>query len=135
MLLMPPILSCGLLDLFSKGEGWFLLCVIVSCCLDLRLFGPLTAEEVGAWPYSVGILVKWVAFLGTSHWSADRADLWVGGVSCVEMLLFISYGLVRGLFWRMFFLGIGDRDAQFQCRLFLWVQALIFGAHAVSLVL
>ena len=31
---------------------------------------PVTAEDVGAWPYSVGILVKLVAFLGTLHWPA-----------------------------------------------------------------
>ena len=45
------------------------------------------AEDVGVWPYSVGILVKWVAFLGTLHWHAARANLGVGSVSYVEMLV------------------------------------------------
>ena len=47
----------------------------------------VTAEDVGTWLYSDGILVKWVAFLGTLHWLADRADLGVGGVSHVGMLV------------------------------------------------
>ena len=72
-------------------------CVIVLCCLVQLLYGPrigsaflpvlLTAEDVHAWPYSVGILVKWVTFLGTLHRPAAGADLAVGGVSPVEMLL------------------------------------------------
>ena len=37
---------------------------------------------------------------------------------------------MRGLFWRRLFLGIGGLGAQFQCLLFLLVQAQIFGAHA-----
>ena len=44
---------------------------------------PVTAEDVGAWPHSVGIL----AFLGTLHWPADGADLGVGGVSFVQVLI------------------------------------------------
>ena len=32
-------------------------------------------------------MVKWVAFLGSLHWREGRADLWVGGVSFVEMLI------------------------------------------------
>ena len=47
-----------------------------------------TAEDVGAWPYSVVLLVKWVTFLGTLHSQTAGADLGVGGVSHVEMLLF-----------------------------------------------
>ena len=45
------------------------------------------AEDVNAWPCSVGILVKWVAFLGTPQWPAAGADLGSGGVSYVEMLV------------------------------------------------
>ena len=29
------------------------------------MIGP---EDVAAWPYTVGVLVKWIAFLGTPHW-------------------------------------------------------------------
>ena len=45
-----------------------------------------TAEDVGAWPYSVGNMVKCVAFLASLHWPAASADLGVGGVSLVEIL-------------------------------------------------
>ena len=34
-----------------------------------------------------GILVKWVAFLGTLHWPAGGLDLGVGGISYVESLI------------------------------------------------
>ena len=47
----------------------------------------VTAGNDGAYPYSVGLLVKWVAFLGTLDWPAAGADLGVGGVSHVEMLI------------------------------------------------
>ena len=48
---------------------------------------PTTAEDVEAWPYSVGILVEWVAFPSSLHWPAARPDLGVGGVSFVEVLI------------------------------------------------
>ena len=48
---------------------------------------PVTAKDVGAWPCSVSILVKWVAFLGSLHWPVGGADLGVGGVSFVEVLI------------------------------------------------
>ena len=50
----------------------------------IALAAPITADDVGTWPYSVGILVKWVAFLSSLHWPAA---LGVGGVSFVEMLI------------------------------------------------
>ena len=45
----------------------------------------ISAEDFAHWP--TGILVKWVAFLGTLHWPAGGLDLGVGGVSYVELLL------------------------------------------------
>ena len=45
---------------------------------------PVTTDDVGIGPYSVGILVKWVAFLGSP---AAGTDLAVGGVSFVEVLI------------------------------------------------
>ena len=39
------------------------------------LAAPVAAQDVEAWPYSVGILVKWVSFLGSLHWPAAGADL------------------------------------------------------------
>ena len=72
-------------------------------------------------------MVECVAFLGTLHWLVEGADLAVGGVSCVEMLI-LHFGLVKGWFWRRPFPSIRGQGAQFQCRLFRLVQALIFGA-------
>ena len=46
----------------------------------------------------------------------------------------MSSGLGRGLFWRRPFLALNGLVAQFQCRLFLLVQALTFGAPEGSLV-
>ena len=51
------------------------------------LFPQVTAEDVGAWPYPVGLLVKFVAFLGTLYWPVAEDDLGRGGVSYAEMLL------------------------------------------------
>ena len=47
----------------------------------------------------------------------------------------MNYGLVRGCLWKKLVLGIFDQGVQFQCRLFLLVQALIFGVPVVFLVL
>ena len=83
------------------------------------------AEDVALWPYTPGLLVKWVSFLSTLHWPVGDLDLGVGGISYVELL--ILYELWAG---EMLFV----QGAQFQCRLFLLVQALIFGAPVVLLV-
>ena len=45
------------------------------------------AADVAHWSHTPGLLVKWVAFLGTLHWPAGSADLGVGGVSHVELLI------------------------------------------------
>ena len=47
----------------------------------------LNADDVAQWPYTLGLLVKWVSFLGTLHWLAGNADLGVGGISYVELLI------------------------------------------------
>ena len=54
----------------------------------------LNADDVAQWPYTSGLLVKWVSFLGSLHWPARGGDLGVGGISCVELL--ILYGLWAG---------------------------------------
>ena len=87
----------------------------------------ITADDVCHCPYSVGILVKLVAFLGTFQWPAPAADLRGGGVYFVELL--ILYELCAGKR-----LVLEKAFAQFQCRLFFLVQALIFGLLATSLV-
>ena len=47
----------------------------------------ITVEDVRVWPYSVSLLVKVSAFLGTLHWPVAADDLGVGGVSFVELLI------------------------------------------------
>ena len=44
-------------------------------------------EDIAHWPNTPGLLVKWVAFLGTLHWPAGGAELGVGGFSYVELLV------------------------------------------------
>ena len=45
------------------------------------------ADDVAQWPYTPGLLVKWVSFLGSLHWLAHDGDLGVGGISYVELLI------------------------------------------------
>ena len=47
----------------------------------------LCAEDIAHWPYTPGLLVKWVSFLGSLHWLAGGLDLGVGGISYVELLI------------------------------------------------
>ena len=47
----------------------------------------ICAEDVTHWPYTPGLLVKWVSFLGSLHWPAGGLDLGVGGISFVELLI------------------------------------------------
>ena len=47
----------------------------------------ITVEDVRVWPYTVSLLVKVSAFLGTLHWPVAADDLGVGGVSFVELLI------------------------------------------------
>ena len=92
----------------------------------------ICAEDIALWPYTPGLLVKWVSFLNSLHWPVGDLDLGVGGVSYVSCT---SFGLVRGSPWKRLTLVIFVQGAQFQCRLFLLVQALIFGVPVVLLVL
>ena len=47
----------------------------------------ITAEDVCLWPYSVGIWVKLVTFLGSLHWPSAGADLGPGCISSIEPLV------------------------------------------------
>ena len=47
----------------------------------------ITCHDVELWPYSVSVLVKWVAFLKTLHWPQGGLDLGVGGISFEELLI------------------------------------------------
>ena len=45
------------------------------------------AEDIAHWPYTLGLLVEWVAFLGSLHWPVGGVDLCVGGISYVDFLI------------------------------------------------
>ena len=47
----------------------------------------LNIDEIAQWPYTPGLLVKWVSFLGSLHWPVRGGDLGVGGISFVELLV------------------------------------------------
>ena len=47
----------------------------------------LDADDVAQWPYTPGLLFKWVSFLGSSHSPVHGGDLGVGCISCVELLI------------------------------------------------
>ena len=83
--------------------------------------------DVGFWPYSVGLLVKFCSFLSSLHWPSTVDDLGVGGVSYVELLLLYERWAGERLVWRCLFLNLVVCIVQFQCRLFLMDRALIFG--------
>ena len=51
-----------------------------------------SADDIAHWPYTPGLLVKWVAFPGTLHWPAGGLDLGVCGVSYVELLILHELG-------------------------------------------
>ena len=140
------ILQYGLLVLSPRGVGWF------HAVRD-RAFLPgppgiwdshwvnvpasaISADDVAHWSFSAGLLVKWVSFLGSPSLACWWFGSWAGGISYVELL--ILYELWAGerlSLWRKLILVIFDQGVQFQCRLFLLVQALIFGVPVVSLVL
>ena len=89
------ILLSGLLVVLPRSVG--LRCGIGLFYLDRLIFRvgswvsvaatPITCRDIEVWPYSVGMLVKWVAFLHSLHWPADGCSLGVGGVSYVELLI------------------------------------------------
>ena len=51
------------------------------------LASAIGADDVAHWPYTTGLLVKWVTFLGSLHWPSGGVDLGVGGISYVELLI------------------------------------------------
>ena len=88
----------------------------------------ISAEDVCLRPYSVGILVKLVTFLGSLFIGPLLVMTWDLEVfPMLSFLSFMSFGLVRDFSLRRQFLVVGGLIAQFQSRLFLLVQALIFG--------
>ena len=49
--------------------------------------GRINGADIAAWPYSVGILVKFTSFLSTLHWPSGSADLGHFGISFLELLI------------------------------------------------
>ena len=49
--------------------------------------GPITIEDVAAWPYSVDILLVFSTFLASLHWPQGDPDLGKFGISYFELLL------------------------------------------------
>ena len=73
----------------------------------------ITVEDVRVWPYSVSLLVKMSAFLGTLHWPAGADNLGVGVFLLLNCSFCMSCGLVRDFVLRVLFLSIGGLDVQF----------------------
>ena len=47
----------------------------------------ITAADIAAWPYSVGILIRFTSFLNTLHWPSGTEDFGHFGVSFLELLI------------------------------------------------
>ena len=47
----------------------------------------ISDDDIASWPFSVGLLLKIVHFLGSLHWPRGADDLGVGGVSYLELLI------------------------------------------------
>ena len=54
------------------------------------------ADDVAHWPYSSGLLVKWVSFFGNLQWPVGGLDLGVGGSGISYVELVILYELWAG---------------------------------------
>ena len=101
---------------FGMGIG----CLLVSVVSLLRMLGYglilclFLLRCRPFWALCIGRLVLLSLVLGVFH--------------LLKCSFCMSCGLVKDFVLRVLFLGIGGLDVQFQCRLFLLVQALIFGA-------
>ena len=91
----------------------------------------VTDDDIRAWPFSVGLLFKFSHFLASLRWPDGAHDLGVGGVSYLEILiLYERWAGARPVLEKAVPYGRRGQGGQFQCRLFLLVQALIYGALA-----
>ena len=93
----------------------------------------ICADDIGP-----TLLVFWLS--GFPSWGlfTGLMVVWIWVLVAFPLLncsFFMNFGLVRDCLLRGRFLGIFGTGVQFQCRLFLLVQALIFGARVDSLVL
>ena len=51
------------------------------------LVSAISAADIALWPYTPGLLVKWVSFLASLHWPSGGSDLGAGGISYLELLI------------------------------------------------
>ena len=49
--------------------------------------GHISGADIAAWPYSVGILIRFTSFLDTMHWPSGSVDMGHFGVSFLELLI------------------------------------------------
>ena len=116
LMLFVTLLFYLVLSVFGMGIGYLLVSVV--SLLRMLGFGLILCVFVlkcrPFWALIIGRLMLLSLVLGVFH--------------LLRCSFCMSSGLVNDFFLRVLFLGIGGLDVQFQCRLFLLVQALIFGA-------
>ena len=49
--------------------------------------GRITGADIAAWPYSVGIFIRFTSFLNTLHWPSGASDFGHFGISLLELLI------------------------------------------------
>ena len=104
----------------------------------------VSAEDIAHWPYTASLLVKWVAFwalnIGLKMVLISGLVVFpVFSYSCfmgsgLELLILYELWAGERLVLEKAHPSIFGQGAQCQCRLFLLVQALIFGAPVGLLV-
>ena len=101
-------------------------CIPASAiCAEDILIGPILLVSWSGgllfWAHFIGLLVVWILGLVVFlMWNCS---------------FFMNFGLERGCLLKRLILVISGEGVQFQCRLFLLVEALIFGVPVASLVL
>ena len=64
------------------------LALLVSCLVLVQVAaGRITGADIAAWPYSVGILIRFTSLLNTLHWPSGSADFGHFGISFSELLI------------------------------------------------
>ena len=93
----------------------------------------ISADDIAHGPYTAGLLVKWVAFLGSLHWPAGGMDLGFGGISYVELLILYELGAGERLSLEKAHPSYLRPGRPISVLAGPFGQALIFGALVVSL--
>ena len=93
------------------------------------------AEDIGLWPCTPGLLVKWVSFLNSLHWPIGDLDLGIGGVSYLELLILYELWAGERLVLEKAHPRYLRPGRPISVSAVPSVQALIFGDPVVSLVL